>query len=61
MGSGFWVLESNNMSRFKFTKYIPSPLEDLDFADLVDKLKDFFLESGFGTQFSPWQEPVRSR
>ena len=49
------------MSRFKFTRYIPSPLEELDFADLVDKLKDFFLESGFGTQFSPWQQPTRSR
>ncbi len=49
------------MSRFKFTNYIPSPLEELDFADLVDKLKDFFLESGFGTQFSPWQQPTRSR
>jgi len=49
------------MSRFKFTRYIPSPLEDLDFADLVNKLQDFFLESGFGTQFSPGQQAAQSR
>ncbi len=49
------------MSRFKFTKYIPSPLEDLDFADLVNKLQDFFLESGFGTQFSRGQQAAQSR
>ena len=49
------------MSRFKFTRYIPSPLEELDLADLVDKLKDFFLESGFQARFSPWQQPTRSR
>ena len=49
------------MSRFKFTNYSPSPLEELDLADLLDKLKDFFLESGFQAPFSPWQQPARSR
>ena len=49
------------MSQFKFTNYIPSPLKELDLADLLDKLKDFFLESGFQAPFSPWQQPARSR
>ncbi len=49
------------MPRYKFTRYIPSPLEELDLADLIDKLKDFFLESGFQAQFSPWQQPARSQ
>ncbi len=48
------------MSRFKFTCYVPSPLEQLDLADLLDQLKDFFLPSGFHSPFGPGQQPVES-
>jgi len=49
------------MSRFVFTNYIANPLEELDFGDLLNRLKDFFLASGFPTRSSPRREPVQSR
>ena len=48
------------MGRFKYTRYRPSPLDGLDLADLIDQLKDLFLDSGFESQFSPWDEHPQS-
>jgi len=39
------------MSRVRYTKYIPRPLEEIDLEELVNQLKDFFLESGFYSPF----------
>ena len=40
------------MSRVRYTKYIPRPLEEIDLEELVNQLKDFFLESGFYSPFN---------
>ena len=39
------------MSRFRYTKYIPQPLDEIDLEELVNQLKGFFLESGFDSPF----------
>ena len=41
------------MSRIRYTKYIPNPLEDIYLEDLLNQLRNFFLESGFYSQFGP--------
>ncbi|MDA2937564.1 hypothetical protein MYX75_04790 [Acidobacteria bacterium AH-259-A15] len=41
------------MSRVRYSKYIPNPLDEIDLQDLINQLKDFFLESGFYSQFYP--------
>ncbi|MGH9341892.1 MAG: vWA domain-containing protein [Acidobacteriota bacterium] len=41
------------MSRFRYTKYIPNPLDSIDLQSLMDQLKDFFLQSGFYSRFYP--------
>ncbi len=48
------------MSRFRYTKYIPHPLDEIDLEELVNQLKGFFLESGFDSQFqrSPHSVPT---
>ena len=33
--------------KFKYTKFVPSLLDDLDMEDLVSKLSDLLLSSGF--------------
>lgn len=43
------------MSRFHYKRYVPSLLDEVDLEDLVDRLKDFFLQSGFFSRFSPGQ------
>ncbi len=40
------------MSRVRYTKYIPRPLDEIDLEELVNQLKDFFLESGFYSPFN---------
>ena len=40
------------MSRVRYTKYTPRPLEEIDLEELVNQLKDFFLESGFYSPFN---------
>ena len=40
------------MSRVRYTKYIPLPLDEIDLEELVNQLKDFFLESGFYSPFN---------
>ena len=42
------------MSRIRYSKYIPQPLDEIDLEDLLNQLKEFFLESGFYSQFNPF-------
>ena len=39
--------------KYRYTKYTGDDLDDLDLEDLVAKLSDLLLASGFGNQFSP--------
>lgn len=41
------------MARVRYTKYLPSPLDEIDLEALLNQLKNFFLESGFSSQFFP--------
>jgi Ca-activated chloride channel homolog len=40
--------------RYRYTKYIPSLLDDLDMDELMSKLSDLMLSSGFD---NPWGDP----
>jgi Ca-activated chloride channel family protein len=40
--------------KFRYTKYIGDPLGDIDLEDLVSKLSDLLLSSGFS---NPWSDP----
>jgi len=40
------------MSRVRYTKFVPLPLDEIDLEELVNQLKDFFLESGFYSPFN---------
>lgn len=40
------------MKRVKYSKFIPSLADDLNMEDLLDRLSDFLLESGFHNEFS---------
>jgi Ca-activated chloride channel family protein len=40
--------------QYKYSKYIPSLLDELDMDELMSKLADLFLSSGFG---NPWGDP----
>ena len=42
------------MAKVRYGKYVPNPLDQIDLGTLVSQLKDFFLESGFYSQFSPY-------
>lgn len=46
--------------KYKYTKYTPGLLDDLDFDSLVAKLSDFFLSSGFGNPYDPMNEDDRT-
>ena len=41
------------MTKVRYTKYVPNPLDEIDLGALLDQLKNFFLESGFYSQFYP--------
>ncbi len=41
------------MPKIKYSRYRPDPAEDMDLEDLMNQLRDFFLESGFYSQFDP--------
>ena len=41
------------MGRYRYTRYIPKPAEEIDLDDLIDHLKDLFLQSGFYSQYYP--------
>jgi Ca-activated chloride channel family protein len=40
--------------RYRYTKYVPSLLDDLDMDELMSKLSDLMLSSGFD---NPWGDP----
>jgi Ca-activated chloride channel family protein len=44
------------MTRIRYSKYIPQPLDEIDLEELLNQLKDFFLESGFYSQFRPYAQ-----
>jgi Ca-activated chloride channel family protein len=46
--------------RYKYGKYIPSPLDDLDMSELMSKLSDLLLSSGFGDPYFSGDEDERS-
>jgi Ca-activated chloride channel homolog len=46
--------------KYKYTKYIGDPLEDIDLEDLVSKLSDLLLASGFGNPRGGMDESERT-
>jgi Ca-activated chloride channel family protein len=44
------------MKRVRYSKYVPSPADDLSMEDLMQALSDFLLESGFQDQYSRFYE-----
>ena len=40
--------------RYKYSKYVPSLLDELDMDELMAKLSDLLLSSGFA---NPWGDP----
>ena len=40
--------------RYKYSKYVPSLLDELDMDELMSKLSDLLLSSGFA---NPWGDP----
>jgi Ca-activated chloride channel family protein len=41
------------MGRYRYTQYLPRPAEDIDLDELIEQLRDLFLQSGFYSQFYP--------
>src|SRR5512147_3016366 len=39
------------MARVRYSKYSPDPGGDIDLEDLMNQLKDFFLDSGFYSKY----------
>ena len=39
------------MKYTKYSRYLPSAADDIDLQDLMDRLSDFFLQSGFQSQY----------
>ena len=46
--------------KYKYTKYVPGLIDELDFDQLMSKLSDFFLSSGFGNPYDPQNEDDRT-
>jgi Ca-activated chloride channel homolog len=46
--------------KYRYTKYIPSLIDELDMDDLVAKLSDLLLSSGFGDGSDPFGEGDRT-
>ena len=44
------------MKRIRYTKYVPSLADELSMEDLMDRLSDFLLESGFEAQYSRFDD-----
>jgi Ca-activated chloride channel family protein len=40
------------MKRIRYSKYIPSPADELNMEDLMERLSDFLLDSGFENEYS---------
>ena len=45
---------------YKYTKYVPGIIDELNFDQLMSKLSDFFLSSGFGNPYDPLNEDDRT-
>jgi Ca-activated chloride channel family protein len=43
----------NVLMKFKYSKYVPNPLDDLDMDELMSKLSDLLLSSGFDNPWDP--------
>src|SRR5215207_1803472 len=41
--------------KYRYTKYVPNLLDEIDLEDLVSKLSDMLLSSGFT---NPWGDPA---
>jgi hypothetical protein len=41
------------MGRYRYSRYVPKLAEDIDLEELLEQLKDLFLQSGFYSQFFP--------
>jgi len=39
------------MKYTKYSRYLPNAADDIDLQDLMDRLSDFFLQSGFNSQY----------
>jgi Ca-activated chloride channel family protein len=46
--------------RYKYGKYVPNPLDELDMDELMSKLSDLLLSSGFGDPYFSGTEDERS-
>jgi len=50
------------MKYTKYSKYAPDPAEEIDLQELMSRLSDFFLQSGYESQFGIYEmDPERSR
>src|SRR5688572_28949629 len=47
--------------RYKYSKYTGDPLDDLDLEDLIEKLSDLLLSSGFHAPFGMYGESEDDR
>src|SRR6266536_3759107 len=54
MANGLWLMAISHDGRMKYryTKYTGDALDDLDLEDLVSKLSDLLLSSGFGNPYA---------
>jgi len=46
--------------RYRYTKYIPNAVDEIDMDDLVSKLSDLLLSSGFGRPGDPFDDGDRT-
>ena len=50
------------MKYTKYSRYMPGAADDVDLQDLLNRLSDFFLQSGFESQYGMWEMDMdRSR
>ena len=43
------------MKYTKYSRYMPGAADDVDLQDLLNRLSDFFLQSGFESQYGVWE------
>ena len=49
------------MKYTKYSKYTPDAADDIDLQELMSRLSDFFLQSGFESQYGIYEmDPDRS-
>src|SRR5271166_2394533 len=49
------------MKYIRYSKYAPDAADDVDMQDLMSKLSDFFLQSGFESQYGVYELDMESR